>query len=316
MNPALALLSGIVAAFTPCVVVLFPLVLYRFYSEQKLDWRKLTLFSVAFIFGFLILGILVSQLLTSSIQNGFKLGLGFLFITLGMLAFTGRLNPLQLPVIQNPLLFGFLFSVIITVNPCVVPYLGALLSLSSVSNMVLQVLLFSLGLLAPILVFGVIGQQLFTHIQKRSGKILHSVHKLMSVVLILSGIYLIFSIYAIQSLDMYALSIILFFIFAVIIKSFFLVNKVHDLLRPDVIILLLSLIILIYAILNHCASEVNAETLPTYGTPETMPTCLAGNQNILGCPLCRQCVYVFVLALVIGTIGILLTYYGRYKRKS
>lgn len=319
MNILLSFVSGLVAAFTPCVVVLFPLILYRFYNEQRLDAKKFALFSLSFIFGFFVLGLGFTTVLDSAFQNGFKLGLGILFVVLGLLSFADRINPLQLPFIKNTALFGLLFALVITINPCVIPYLGALVSFSNPGLITLQMLLFAIGLLLPFLLFGIVGQRLFSRIQKHSQKVLHSINKLMSVVLVGAGLYLVVSIYELGRFDLYVLVAILVLIYAVIIRSYFIVNRFNDLRRPDVLVLLGSFLIIIVGILLHCSSVMapvdSGETTGQYGFEEVQ-TCQAGDSNILSCDICKRCILISAGALVFGFIGIILSYKNRYAPKE
>jgi len=319
MNILISFVSGLVAAFTPCVVVLFPLILYRFYNEQRLNAKKFALFSLFFIFGFFVLGLGFTTVLDSAFQNGFKLGLGILFVVLGLLSLTDRINPLQLPFIKNTALFGLLFALIITINPCVIPYLGALVSFSNPGLITLQMLLFALGLLFPLLLFGIVGQRLFSRLQKHSQKVLHSINKLMSVVLVGAGIYLVVSIYELGRLDLYILVAILVLIYAIIIRSYFIVNRFKDLRRPDVLVLLGSFLIIIIGILLHCSSVMtpagSEETTGQYGFEEVQ-MCQAEGSNILSCDICRRCILISAGALVFGFIGVILSYKDRYAPKE
>ena len=70
MNIILSLASGIIAAFTPCVIVLFPIVLYRFFNKEKhfLDYGK---FILGFIIAFVLFGYLLFYISDSGTDYGF-----------------------------------------------------------------------------------------------------------------------------------------------------------------------------------------------------------------------------------------------------
>ena len=110
----LCYLSGLLAAGSPCVVVLIPLILYRF--KDHLD-RHLLWFVLGFLLSYVVLGYTASQILSSSLQNGVRLGLGGSFALLGSLSVNGKINPIDMPFRDNSFLLGVGFAMLISVNP-------------------------------------------------------------------------------------------------------------------------------------------------------------------------------------------------------
>lgn len=52
------LLAGILASFTLCVIVLFPITLYRFISTEKVNFKDYGLYIAGFLSVFVLLGLI------------------------------------------------------------------------------------------------------------------------------------------------------------------------------------------------------------------------------------------------------------------
>ncbi len=290
MNPFISFLSGIFAAFTPCVIILIPVVLYRFSSEKKLRVRPYALFVLGFLFAYLALGELVSSLFTSSVQNGIKLGFGLLFITLGVLSLLDKINPVQFPLFKSPLLFGASFAFIIAFNPCTIPYLSVVIALSKTASLV-HIAAFGLGLLVPSLAFALIGKSVldFAH---RNAHLFKRTNQVMSVVLIVSGAYLALTIKSFGAYDIYLSSFFLIIVYALILKYFIIVSSRRELYRPRNIVLLFALFLILASAIVHCHSFVQHHE----GDSGEL-TCSA---QTLDCVVCTRCITTFGLALLLG----------------
>ncbi|MEM4710590.1 MAG: hypothetical protein QXL18_01450, partial [Candidatus Woesearchaeota archaeon] len=146
MNPFISYLSGLLAAFTPCVIVLMPLLLYRFFNKEKKQWKSFSFFIIGFLIFYFILSYLLASIFTSQIQNGFKLGLGIMFVVLGILSFMERLNPLDLPLVKNPFILGVIFAIIAASNPCALPYFSVIVANSASTMFIINIMAFGLGI--------------------------------------------------------------------------------------------------------------------------------------------------------------------------
>jgi len=111
---SLCYLSGLLAAGTPCVVVLIPLILFRF--RGHID-RHLLWFVLGFVISYAALGLVASKVLSSPLQNGIRLGLSGSMVILGTLTINGKINPIDLPFRDNSFLLGVGFAMLISVNP-------------------------------------------------------------------------------------------------------------------------------------------------------------------------------------------------------
>ena len=217
MNLLLSLSSGIIASFTPCVIVLFPIVLYRFFNKEKnfLEYGK---FVLGFLFSFIVFGYLLFGLFSSPVANGIKLGLGFLFSILGVLALLDRINPLNFPLIKNSFLLGSSFALILSFSPCAFPYLSIIIATSK--SIFMDIIMFGIGLISPSILFAFFSQKIL-NFTKKSGKIFHNINKLMSIILIATGIYLAITITMFNYHDLIISVIFLGIMFVILIKSFF-----------------------------------------------------------------------------------------------
>lgn len=106
--------SGVMAAGSPCVIVLIPLILRRF--QGRVD-HHLVLFSLGFIICYVLISFTANTVLTSSIQNGFKMGLGSIFAVTGILTTTGGISTFQMPIMHNEFFIGSVFAMLVSVNP-------------------------------------------------------------------------------------------------------------------------------------------------------------------------------------------------------
>ena len=164
MSLIISYFSGLVAAFTPCVIVLMPILLYRFFHENKKDFLNFSIFTTSFILSYLIFGFFLSSLFTSSFQNGIRVGLGFLFVILGILALMSRLNPINFPLFKSNITLGIIFSLIISFNPCTIPFLSVIISLNTNFNIIINMLLFALGIITPSIFFAFFSKKNIKHI--------------------------------------------------------------------------------------------------------------------------------------------------------
>lgn len=284
MNVLLSFISGIFAAFTPCVVVLIPLILGRFLSDGK---RKgLFFLSLGFVFSFLLFAGFLSAVFSSTFQNGFRLGFGILFVVLGFLSFQGKVNPFGLPILKNSFVLGAGYALIVAFSPCALPYIGLVISFSGVM-IFLHLLAFSIGLLVPSILFTLIGKS-FLDFAFKGGKFFHHIGKLMSIVLVISGVYLIIMINSFGSADAVIAGGLLFLVFILLMRTFFLGKK--DLKNPWAILLIVSLLMIIVSVVFSCLGR--------------------GSVGICGdsffrCAHCKRCIALFSIALLAGVFGIL-----------
>ncbi|USN45986.1 MAG: hypothetical protein H6502_02520 [Candidatus Woesearchaeota archaeon] len=295
----IALLSGIVAAFTPCVIVLIPLFLYRFFHKHERQYKEFAWFLVGFLIFYALFAIFLAQLLTSSVQNGFRLGLGLLFFVLGILSFLDKLNPLNFPLIKNPLLFGASFALIVSFNPCTLGFLGTILTLQQTTMLISNLLFFGIGLLLPSVAFAFLGQSLLQY-GRKSAKYTLIVAKLMSALLIGAGIYLALTITSFGRNDLWLALLLLALSLAVFLKSFLSVYKPTELLTLTNILLLIALLLIVFAAAVHCKAAITP-TEPLFAIDETAS---CSEHSITDCKICQICTSIFGIALGIGLIGI------------
>ncbi|MDA3854771.1 MAG: hypothetical protein PF569_00830 [Candidatus Woesearchaeota archaeon] len=304
MSFILSFLSGIIAAFTPCIIILFPILLYRFSTQKDGITKDFLLFISSFILSYLIFGYLLSSLFSSPIQNGLKFGLGLLFIILGVLGIFNKLNPLNFPLIKNPILLGVAFSLIVSTNPCTMPYLSIIIANSSQISLFTNLLFFALGILAPSILFTIFGKKMI-NITNKTKKIGYKVNKIMHYILIISGGYLIFSIRQIEIYDVYIISLFLGFIFIILLKAFFVLHEKKDIFKLKNILILTALGIILFGAFSNCNIYIqnNNNIEDIFGIETNQHSCSSDIEN---CEVCQKCIYNFSIATILGTIGIFL----------
>lgn len=301
--------SGLIAAFTPCVAVLFPLLLYRFFNKEKHQWKQFSYFILGYLVTYLIFSYILSLLLNSTIQNGFKVGLGIIFIVLGILSLINRLNPLDFPLIKNPIILGGVFAMLVSFNPCTLPYLGVILAMN---HMILffNLALFGLGVITPAFLFVIVGQNVLDFAKKR-GKLFHHINKLMSIVLIASGIYMIYIVKSFGIPDVYAVAALMVIVLAVLLRSFFIINTKKDLLKISNILLIISIILLFSTVVWHCNKTISKHNSDNFLEDyvenlngiddESHEQCGFASET---CEVCQRCVTFFGISALIAFVGL------------
>lgn len=294
-----AFFSGLFASFSPCVVVLIPLMTYRFVESEQRSYKSFLLLALGFLVTYLLLGYFLSGVFVSEVQNGFKLGLGILFAILGLLAFLNRLNPMDLPIFKNAILAGAVFSLIISVNPCTLPFLGIVIATNGSSAVIANLLAFGMGLLVPAILFAFVGSSILK-MPRKGSKLYHYVNRLMSLLLLGSGAYLALSIRAFDSADIYVVAGLLLLSFLALMKAFFIVNQKEDLKRPRNLLYMASMLLIILASIVHCSSVVSDGDLEQAG-PQV---CSYSPDS--GCEICGRCTVIFAIAAALGVAGTVL----------
>lgn len=298
MNSSFSYVAGVLTAFTPCVIVLMPIMLYRFFNKEKKQWKSFSFFIIGFLILYFILSYLLASIFTSQVQNGFKLGLGILFAVLGVLSFMERINPLQIPAATNPFVLGIIFAIISASNPCALPYFSVIVATSSSVMLILNIMIFGLGIITPSILFSVIGQRIMG-VAKSSGKFFHLINKLMSLILLASGVYLSLNIKMLGQNDIYVVAGMLALTFFILIKSFFIINNRKELFTLRNIFLLLSLSLIIFVAIYNCNSTIiNGTVVHADGV------CSA--DDFFDCYICTRCIAIFGIAALLGFIGLFL----------
>ncbi|MGM5480459.1 MAG: cytochrome c biogenesis protein CcdA [Nanobdellota archaeon] len=305
MNILAIFLSGILTAFTPCVIILIPALVYRFSQEKTSDILKQGgLFIASFLGMFILAGGILDQVLDSTFKYGFQLGVGILFVVLGILALKNKFNPLQFPLIKNPILFGLVFAIVTAINPCTFAYVGIISTIST--NMLATLLVFALGLLLPSIVFLIFGTHLIAKI-KKAVKVIHYVNLVMNILLIGMGIYLILTIQSFGFADVIITSILLLLTFIVILRSYYVFSNKKTLLTIRTALLFLALIGIIIASIIHCNHFITTNTDPSANSPfleesnNQQPTC---NQHQETCQTCNRCKILFSISVIIGFLAV------------
>ena len=313
MNFIIAFLSGILSAFTPCAIILIPLISYRFFNKKNKKIKQYVLFILGFILSYIILGYFLLELLTSRIQNGFKLGLGILFIILGILSLMKKLNPMNLPLSKCSFTSGIIFAILIAANPCSIPYLSLIISSNLKSTILINIFSFALGIILPAILFSIIGHSIL-NFTKKTGKIQHTIEKLMSLILIVSGIYIAWTIKNFTNQDIWPVVLILVFSVAILARAFFLINSKKDLFSIRTILLMFAISLIIFIAVNHCNDSITSkESLSYFGEisqENKIESCTAYSE----CKICKECFYTFSIATLLVVISILLGYFMKIKK--
>ncbi len=306
MDLAFSFISGILAAFSPCVIVLIPLVLYRFMGNGSRELKSILAMSAGFIAFFIMAGIVFSSLFQSEFQNGLRLALGIFFVALGVLSYAEKVNPLNFPLVKNPFLLGGAFALAISVNPCTLPFLSVTVGLGFAQALP-SMIAFGLGLLAPSVVFVIFGSRAM-NIARKGGKLMSRAKKLMDVMLVLTGIYLALTVKQFGQIDNLVVSLFLLGFFALLLRILFIVNAKSDLAKPQTIMLITALALVIIAALVHCSAYIASAPADL-----SAATCHTGLFEE-ACETCVRCAIIFGFAAAIGFAAIAWAHFAKSVR--
>lgn len=295
MNPFISLTSGILSSLMPCLIVFFPLLAYKFFNKNKI--AEYLLFVLGFLASFLLFGISFRGALSSPASSGIKLGLGILFVALSILSFFDKINPLNFPLIKNNFLLGMSFSLIFSFSPCTIPYLSLIIALDK-ANLIINLLMFGLGLILPSLAFAFFSQSMLNFTRK-SGKLLHNVTKTMNLALLISGIYLAYSIRSFGIYDLYMSFLLLAVTFVIIIRSYFIIYSKKDFLKIKNILLIISLLLIMSSALMHCSHSIKQD-IKENGENSMKYSCSYSNE----CSICKKCISIYGIAALLGSFAI------------
>lgn len=303
----LAYSSGTLAAVSPCVVVLIPLLLFRFVQPKEQDATRqrgmcavcfeVLQFVVGFQSAYAAFGLVVSSLLTSSAQNGFKAGLGAFFAVSGSLAVNDRIDPMSLPLFQHPVLLGVAFAVLVSVNPCTVPFLAVVITLST-TEALLALLCFGFGLLTPALLFVMLGRGFVRALRSWRG-VMHAMNKVMSIVLIGAGYWLVYSVVVQGTLDYLVTAVLQTLTVAMAMKSFYLFDLGRSYLYLAVVAIALLSVAGYCAFLRTHDTETHELLAPvTMAEDATGSVCV----DVSLVEPCEPCVLCKVLSLALVSV--------------
>lgn len=280
-----AFIAGILASMTPCILVLFPITLYRFINDKKIDYKNYALYTLGFMAFFILFGFFLRTIISSSIRSGILLGIAVALITLGLLQLMNKLNPLKIYPIKNPFLYGAIFSFGVATSPCSVPFLGALTGFG-INKIFISLILFGLGILVAPTIMLFIGSGLVKTLRNVS-HFMEKMNTFLSVLLIAAGIYLGLSISSLNKMDVIASSTLMIFITLLIIWLFMANKKASELIKYPRILLLIAMMLILGAITFHC-----------YGIATTTIGYCQGS-----CFACTRCLYLFSGAIIFAIGG-------------
>ena len=222
--------SGLLASFTPCVVFIVPMLLYKFsiidnnmnnnalpfyqedidkYHKKKAskfninDFINLLIFLCGFQCCFFIFSFLMNSLLSSTIQQGIQVSLGSLFINLAGLSIKNKINPLDdVPLLHNTFYFGMMYAIMLSFNPCTIPFIAMLFTLPNYS--IIYLILFAQGLITPSLLLIFLNNYIAQYINQT---LMEKVKKGSHYILLACGIYMIYKVYILSFIEKCIISI-------------------------------------------------------------------------------------------------------------
>ncbi len=299
-----AFISGIATALTPCTIVIIPVFLYRFGiwgdRNKKVMFKELFLSIFGFLISLVSFGLLFDYISNLEIFNALRLILGTLFIVIGVLELSNKLNLNFITNTSNSFVLGLIFPWVLSFSPCVLPIFSAFFSTQiSTGQIYLKLLFWGFGVLTPAVLMSLVGNKLF-EIFKKGGKAFYFVEKFSGIIIIVSGLYLNF-----QLLDMKSLDIILasgIFLLIILSAGFFVFIKERRINLAN-ILMFVSIIVLWGAFTFNCYNEArHKQAIESINKTFQLNqySCGAENQE---CSQCKRCATLFSIAAILGATG-------------
>lgn len=314
---------GILASLSPCTIVLIPVFLYRFglvsSVNHKTLYKDLVLSLIGFLVSLIFVGLFFNILFTSVYVNVFRFIVGGGLIVLGFLQLFGIYTFSSKSKINNPFLFGLFLPWFISFSPCVIPFFALTLSSGLVTGeIIVDILLFGLGVLAPSFFVAIIGDR-FMALLKKSRSIMTVIEKYSGILIILAGIYLNFQIIAFEKIDLY---FVLAFMLVLVAFAIYIVFIKHKLISIANILMFASMFIIVYIMFFNCKSSIYNNHLNELLSGKGFRTLNYNNQEDYqcshldtDCEVCRECANLFSVSVVLGSIGFIFSYNEKKRRK-
>jgi len=186
----------------------------------------------------------------------------------------------------------------------------------------LNVTLFSIGLLIPPIVMLVAAKSLFFSLKKKISRISAFIETPLNVLLILMGAYLLIRVTNLRHADIFLISVVILFLSLFFMWSLYLVINKRDFFRIENILLFIGIAIIIYIIIVHCNNIISSSApsgsafgnLLNNTTSQQMPqdTC---SYNVETCSYCQRCINLFLISVSTIFGSSLFIYFRRYKMK-
>ena len=106
----------------------------------------------------------------------------------------------HLPLSGSPFVTGISFALLLSFNPCTIPFLGMIISVNNSSHTLLSLIAFGQGLITPSMGVVLLGQKILEWFEERSLG-MERIKPLTYIILGISGIYLLYGPYILTSGD-------------------------------------------------------------------------------------------------------------------
>lgn len=298
--------AGIIAAFTPCILAIIPVFLYRFgiweskpsaankQNSMKKTLRELGLFIVGFFTSFIVTGLLLNQLSNSAYVNATRLTLSFILILVAILQLFHRINIYFHNRFTNPLVLGLATPFIVSLSPCVLPYFSLVLANQDIATILPKFVLFGLGILTPPIITALLGKFALNLFRKSSG-LFAKIEKWAPILILISGIYLGTQLIEVTQQDVIISGVITLVIILFSIYKTFEIHeqRTYQNMRNYIIVIAIwSAVVLFLLAIAPQASSLTHDKLINY--------CMTNNMG-QACEVCNQAEILFsLLAIVLG----------------
>lgn len=242
--------SGLLASISPCVIIFIPLILFKFLdtnkhntnnkstilphtnysnsinnSNKRISWDLIE-FLIGFQLFYLLFSYILSGLLTSQIATSCKLGLGSLFLLGSILSESNSCYSISnMYIFKYNIITGAVFSLLLSFNPCSIPFLALILSMNSnLTNanllfihftatryitinvpILMNLFVFGQGLLTPSLIVILLGKSAFKMINNKLSSFTEKVKNYSNWLLAATGAYLMWNNWYLSAYDYYIL---------------------------------------------------------------------------------------------------------------
>lgn len=256
---------GLASAFTPCTIVIVPILLYRFgiWGETKLLVKDTILVLAGYMASFTIIGLLFDILYRSILFDLSKFFLVIVLFSLFVLQLFHKVNFNLFQKISNPFALGLILPLTLSMSACVLPFFTVTIVDAGVSGFqfkLLAILAFGIGVIAPSVLIAIFGQAVFSQIKKLSG-VLRFVDYVAAIVIVSSAVYLATRIESFENAKLLTILAVVITASISLLYTNFRKQKLNSILFTLVVLPLLMLIFrLVYLSQNFVTSSLHLKS--------------------------------------------------------
>ncbi len=303
LNMLKYVLLGLALVLNPCTYFLLPVILLTI-NKAKNQSKAIILFLLGFVASFLLLGVLGNVLQNFNYFNSIKITIALFLIAFGIYSFY-KPN-LELHINLKPIsMFSIGLSIpfLTSASGCGLPVaLSAITSILISKHPIISAFSLFIGMITPYLLVFMFQKSFLNLLQKHLQKLNKTFHLLTPFLLIIVGLYTLFTVFYISITEIKLLFAVLFIIFAIL--CFIKCNKTPK-KRLITLLLLATITYILWIVViytcqlftqQHITGPIESLSILKPYINQNAHTC---NAQVSYCPYCITCNLFFIITTVI-----------------